>query len=75
NIGNIYYKKINYSEAKTYFEKCISKGRENGDIYYKLGNIAMKESKPQEAVKYWKRSVELNPENEIVKKNLKLLEG
>jgi tetratricopeptide (TPR) repeat protein len=64
-----------YREAKDYFNKAIERGRENGDIYYKMGNMALKESKPEDAKKYWRRSLELSPDNEIVKKNLKLLGG
>ncbi|HPI04329.1 MAG TPA: tetratricopeptide repeat protein [Candidatus Goldiibacteriota bacterium] len=44
-------------------------------MYYKMGNMALKESKPEDAKKYWRRSLELSPDNEIVKKNLKLLGG
>ena len=60
-IGWVYFMLGNYTEAKTYLEKAIEFGGESAvmldhlaDIEYKLGN-------KDEAIKLWKKSLELDP--------------
>jgi len=64
-----------YAEARDSFLKSAELGRDSADMYYKLGNISMKENNPAKAAEFWKKSLQLNPSNEIIKKNLKLLTG
>ena len=44
------------------------------DIYFKLGNIAFKQSRRPEAQGYWKEVLALNPAHEMARKNLETLE-
>jgi tetratricopeptide (TPR) repeat protein len=43
-------------------------------VYFKLGNIHYKRMDRAEAVRLWRRALELNPENGVVRTNLELVE-
>jgi Tfp pilus assembly protein PilF len=44
-------------------------------VYAKLGNIAYKAQRREDAMRYWQRSLELNPDNQVVKNNLEIVAG
>jgi len=45
------------------------------DVYFRLGNIHYKRMDRPEAVQLWRRALELNPGNQVVRTNLELVEN
>ena len=44
-------------------------------MYFRLGNIHYKRMDRAEAVALWRRALELNPQNTVVRTNLELVEN
>ena len=44
------------------------------DAYFRLGNIHYKRMDRAEAVRLWRRALEVNPQNSVVRTNLELVE-
>ncbi len=55
--------RISLIEAKDQFEKAISKGMENADVYFMLGMSLSSSISRRFALPYFQRSVELNEED------------
>ncbi|MGA1826533.1 MAG: VWA domain-containing protein [bacterium] len=76
NIANTYYRMKNYDEAfKNYLAASIN-AKEIGleaKAYYNMGNCSYKQGKLQEAIEYYKKAIELNPEDEDAKYNLEFV--
>ncbi len=72
NIGDVQYKKRNFEEAMTSYEKALS----SEDIllqaqsYYNIGNTLYKMGKLPESILSYKKALELNPADEDAKYNL-----
>jgi len=72
NIGDVQYKKRNFEEAVKSYEKATS----SDDIivqsksYYNIGNTLYKMGKLPESILAYKKTLELNPEDEDAKYNL-----
>jgi tetratricopeptide (TPR) repeat protein len=45
------------------------------DVYFRMGNIHYKRMERQQAVELWRRALELNPQNTVVRTNLELVES
>jgi len=43
------------------------------DVYFKLGNLAIRERDTQRAEAYWKEAVGLNPSHDLARANLETL--
>ena len=43
------------------------------DVYQKLGNIALRRRHPDDAMSHWRRALQLDPANQIVRMNLDTL--
>jgi tetratricopeptide (TPR) repeat protein len=71
NIGDLYYRAGRYDEAFDAYERAIKAEPNLGDdIYLKLGNIRLRRQEREEAVKCWRRALELDPENTMARTNL-----
>lgn len=74
NLGDLAYRRGDQAGARAHFERAVGLDADLGDdIYLKLGNIAYKEGDRDWALKLWRRALELNPENEVVRTNLDLI--
>lgn len=73
NLGNALYQQNKFDSAKKYFGDVAATGV-NTDLkasaFYNLGNSFMKEKKWEEAIKNYKESLKLKPENAAAKYNL-----
>lgn len=75
NIANSYYKMKNYEEAiKNYISAANSGDKElEQKSYYNIGNCLYRQGKLQESIEYYKKSLELNPDDKDAKFNLEFV--
>lgn len=72
----IQFRRKEYAEALQYQEKAIEKATESGrdnqaELYSHLGDILFMNHRPYEAISNWKRALELDPDNQLLKKKVK----
>ena len=76
NMGDLAYRNGQFDEAWDSYNLALKHQPELGDdSYFKLGNIAYKRAKPEEAAGYWKRALEINPNHELARTNLDTIEA
>lgn len=75
NLGNTYYKLGDYANAEKMFLQAA--GSQDQKIsqksFYNLGNVAFKQGKLQEALEYYKKALELEPDDEDARHNLEFV--
>ncbi|MCB0278771.1 MAG: tetratricopeptide repeat protein [Calditrichaeota bacterium] len=74
NMGNVYFQQKQYADARSaYFKALDFKDTLNlSRTNYNVGNTFMFESKLDTAITYYKRALELNPNDDDAKYNLEL---
>lgn len=72
NTGNSYYKMKEYDKAFKLFESTAKKGDKDlsAKSYYNLGNTAYKMGRLKDSVEYYKKTLEINPDDKDAKYNL-----
>lgn len=71
NIGDLHYRVGRYDDAVAAYERAVATDDALGaDVYLKLGNIALRRADQMNAERYWRRALELDPQNAIVQRNL-----
>lgn len=70
--ANQYYEKADYEKAVVLYEKIISEGFDNGEVYYNLGNSYYKLGDIARSILYYERAVKLMPDDPDLKENLKI---
>jgi tetratricopeptide (TPR) repeat protein len=71
NIGDLHYRVGRYDDAVAAYERAVANDDALGaDVYLKLGNIALRRADQANAERYWRRALELDPQNAIVQRNL-----
>jgi tetratricopeptide (TPR) repeat protein len=74
NLGDLHYRAGSYDDAWEAYQRVITLQPKLGDdVYFKLGNIAYKKLRREDATKYWRRAVELNPQHELARTNLETM--
>ncbi len=73
-LAEFYYRNGFFDLAKEVYETLAEK-EENWEVFFKLGNIYYRDGEKERAKTAWEHALKLNPESEIIKKNLKLAEG
>jgi tetratricopeptide (TPR) repeat protein len=71
--GWIQYNIGNFEIALDYILKAMKAGDASAEVYEHLGYIYLKLEKKEEAYNAWKKSLELNPDNDIIKEKMKIL--
>ena len=75
NLGDLLYRGGNTAEAQAAYLRAVKLAPRLGDdVYFRLGNLAFKQSRRSEAQGYWKETLALNPAHEMARKNLEALE-
>jgi tetratricopeptide (TPR) repeat protein len=75
NHGDLAYRAGRTDEAQESYLKAVKLAPRLGDdVYFKLGNIAFKERRRQEAGEYWREALALNQGHQLAKTNLATLE-
>ena len=72
NTGNSYYKMKEYDKAFKLFESTAKKGDKalSAKSYYNLGNTAYKMGRLKDSVEYYKKTLEIDPNDKDAKHNL-----
>ncbi|HEX6590043.1 MAG TPA: DUF4388 domain-containing protein [Longimicrobiales bacterium] len=71
DLGDVAYRLGLHDEAGDHYERAIELAPDLGDdVYTRLGNLQYKRFRREDAVKYWRRALELNPQNQVVRANL-----
>jgi tetratricopeptide (TPR) repeat protein len=75
NLGEAHYKRKNYEEALTSYEKSLNTQEIDlkQQIYYNLGNTYAQMNKYQEAIQSYIKALEIDPDDQDAKFNLELV--
>ncbi|MGH7483858.1 MAG: tetratricopeptide repeat protein, partial [Longimicrobiales bacterium] len=71
NLGDVAYRRGLHDDALVHYERTVELAPDLGDdVWTKLGNLRFKRKEPAAAVACWRRALELNPHNSVVRTNL-----
>jgi len=70
--GKIYYQLGDYQKAEDYFLRHLSQGEGDADTYSHLGMICLKTSRINEAEVYFRRALQIEPENILANTGIKV---
>ncbi|MFH1760928.1 MAG: tetratricopeptide repeat protein [bacterium] len=73
--ANQAYAEGDYSRGAKLYQEIINQGRENGNIYYNLGNAYFKLGQKGKALVNYQRALKLMPEDEDLFANIKFAES
>jgi tetratricopeptide (TPR) repeat protein len=75
-LGDSLYRRGAYDDAaESYAEAVRLNPRLGDDVYFRMGNIHYKRMERAQAVELWRRALEINPQNSVVRTNLELVES
>ena len=69
-LGWVYFKSGKFKVAEQWIEKAINAGAQTATTYEHLGDIQIKLGKSEAAVVSWTKSLQLNPENNLLKEKI-----
>ena len=75
NLGNTLYKKNQYSDAISTYQKALKNAKtkeQKTATLYNLGNAYFKNKQQKEAVDSYKQALKLDPNNQTILKNLQI---
>jgi tetratricopeptide (TPR) repeat protein len=73
--GDVAYRRGLHDEALEHYTRAVDLDPELGDdVLTRLGNIHYKKMDREQATHFWRRALELNPANEVVRNNLEVVE-
>lgn len=75
NLGNSYYKRNMFEEAKSEYDLAQKSAKYKADkmaALYNLGNAYMKTNQPEKAAEFYKQSLKWDPYNEKIRKNYEI---
>ena len=71
NLGDVAYRRGLHEDALEQYRKATTLAPDLGDdVFARMGNLHLKKGERDEAIRCWKRALDLNPENDVVRKNL-----
>jgi len=74
NLSELYYRNGLWSQAVEVLSRVAEMGLADVQQLYKLGNLCLKQGQKDNAVKWWKKALELDPSNQMIKRNIDLAE-
>ncbi len=76
NLGDICYRSGRYEEAESWYRRAATVAPDLGDdLYFKLGNLALKRHDAQEARRCWEQALTINSDHQLARANLDSLAG
>ncbi|MEK6596926.1 MAG: tetratricopeptide repeat protein, partial [Gemmatimonadota bacterium] len=73
NLGDVLYRLGRFDEAAAAFERAARLAPDLGaDLYFKLGNLALRRGDAEAARTHWARTMELNPGHQLARANLQM---
>jgi tetratricopeptide (TPR) repeat protein len=74
-LGDVLYRRGSHDEAEGAYSQAVQLSPELGDdVYAKLGNIRYKRMDQVGALALWRKALQLNPHNAVVRTNLEVVE-
>lgn len=74
NLGDIAFRRGTHEHALALYQRTIEMAPDLGDdVYAKLGTLYYQGRNRDGAIRCWRRSLELNPDNELVRNNLDIV--
>ncbi|MEO0142579.1 MAG: tetratricopeptide repeat protein [candidate division WOR-3 bacterium] len=73
NLADFYYESQILGAARELYEK-IPEEKRDWEVLFKLGNIYMRQGDTEEALNNWQKAKALNPEQEIITRNIEVLQ-
>ncbi len=74
NLGDLHYRTGSYDDAWEAYQRVVKLQPTLGDdVYFKLGNIAYKKLRRDDATEYWRKALEINPNHELARTNLETM--
>ncbi len=71
NLGDVLYRLARYEEALDAYERAVRARPDLGsDVYLKIGNLHLRASRQEEAARSWQRALDIDPTNDIARRNL-----
>jgi tetratricopeptide (TPR) repeat protein len=74
NISDLYYRNGMYGQAVEVLSRMAEMDLADLQQLYKLGNLCLKQGQKDLAIKWWKKALALDPDNQMIKRNLDLAE-
>ena len=71
SYGGVLYRLKRYREAEEQVRRALEKTNDDSTVYDHLGDICKAQGKLEEAGENWRKTLELDPQNERVKEKLK----
>ncbi len=72
NLADFYYKTQILGAARELFEK-VADAYNDWQIFFKLGNIHLRQGDKEKALEYWYKARELNPSEQLIARNIEVL--
>jgi tetratricopeptide (TPR) repeat protein len=69
-IGWIYFRLGRYVEAEENISRALSKGDASAEVLEHMGDVQYRLNRPDQALDYWRRALELVPENSALKEKV-----
>ncbi len=70
-----YYRNKLFDLCEVRIDTLMSSGVRDWDLFFKKGNILFQRGRTKEAVELWKKALDLNPDNKLIKRTIELAEG
>jgi tetratricopeptide (TPR) repeat protein len=71
NLGDVAYRRAEHQEALQHYLRAAQLDPQLGDdLFARIGNLLYKKKRVDAAVDYWRKALQLNPANQIVRHNL-----
>lgn len=70
--GYIQYKGFYFTEAEALYRRALDMAEDGFQSYFMLGNIALHKFQPVEALQFYSKALEIDPENELLLGNIVL---
>ncbi len=70
-----YYRNKLFDICEVRIDTLVSTGVRDWDMFFKKGNILFQRGNTKEALKLWKKALELNPDNKLIKRTIELAKG
>lgn len=74
NLSELYYKNSMVAKALEVMGRMVEMDLAGSQDMARLGNLYFKQGQKEQAVVWWKKALELDPQNQVVRRNLMLLE-
>jgi tetratricopeptide (TPR) repeat protein len=61
-LARSYYYQQDYSKAERILTQMVKKGSKDAKVYFTFGNVKDKQKKTNEAIKYWEKTLDYDPD-------------